>query len=741
MLSKVHAKVLSGASTKLVNDDGFRGVPRVDFNPGHPGPSLWPDAPSQFPAGATARMSVPTQANQTISVSTPLGPDALLLERVAGFEALSEPFHFRLDLLAGGGSSVDFGDILGQKVTVSVVLDDGSTRSINGVVAAFTEAEQVAGVLGDATYLRYRADVVPAFRLLERNVRSRIFQQLSVPDILKQVLQGLDVSPSLQGTYKPREYCVQYRESDLAFASRLMEDEGIYYYFTHADGTHTMVLSDNPQGHQSVPGNATVVYETVRGGVRPDDRVESWEKTQEVRSAQVRLRDHCFETPDDNLEAVQAAQPTATAGTVSHPAAVAANSGTELYDFPGGYAKRFDGISPSGGEQPDEVKAVFTDNARTAAIRMGQESAPGLRSNGSGRCRQFVAGHKFTLDRHFNADGDYVLTRVELEASVAGSYGTAGPPEGSGYRNRFECLPAAVPFRPARRTPLPKVEGPQTAVVVGTSGQEIFTDKYGRVKVQFRWDLAGKNDAGSSCWVRVGTPWAGPQWGMVHIPRIGHEVVVAFLDGDPDRPIIVGSVYNADNLPPYTLPDDMTQSGLKSRSTLSGTADNYNELRFEDKKGSEQVVFHAERDFIREVENNDSLTVGSSNSQTCPDGSQTISVYKDRTETLQTGDESVTIKKGKRTVTVHADESLTVETGNRTVTISQGNDSLTVTQGDLTIAVNAGSVSVTAMKSIELTVGASKVTVDTQGVSIQGTQVQVQGSATVTVKGGMIALN
>ena len=209
--------------------------------------------------------------------------------------------------------------------------------------------------------------------------------------------------------------------------------------------------------------------------------------------------------------------------------------------------------------------------------------------------------------------------------------GSSGPPP---YQNSFRCIPAALPFRPARTTPRPTVEGPQTAVVVGNSGDEIFTDKYGRIKVQFPWDRQGQNDANSSCWARVATPWAGQQWGIIHIPRVGHEVLVAFEEGDPDRPIVVGSVYNAQNMPPYTLPDNMTQSGYLSRSTLNGTADNFNQLRFEDKKGSEEIYFHAEKDFNRVVENNDTLKVGYDKSDK---GDQTIQIFNNQNNTIGGG--------------------------------------------------------------------------------------------------------
>jgi type VI secretion system secreted protein VgrG len=340
----------------------------------------------------------------------------------------------------------------------------------------------------------------------------------------------------------------------------------------------------------------------------------------------------------------------------------------------------------------------------------------------------------------------------------------------------------ALPYAPAEKTPRPRIPGPQTAVVVGPAGEEIFTDKYSRVKVQFPWDRDGKNDAASSCWVRVGTLWAGTQWGAIHIPRIGQEVIVAFEDGDPDRPIIVGSVYNADNMPPYTLPDNRTQSGVKSRSSLKGTAENFNELRFEDKKDSEEIYFHAEKNFNRVVENNDTLKVGflkkdkgdrtvevfnnesisigggkgeaADGSQTvdifnnqkltvgsgkgnAKDGSQTITVYKNRTTLIETGDETLTVDKGKRTEEVEGNDTLTVRTGNRAVTIKTGNDDLTVSSGNLTIKVSAGTASVEAAQKIELKCGGSTITMEPAKITIKSPMVTVQGDAKVDVKSPM----
>jgi type VI secretion system secreted protein VgrG len=290
-------------------------------------------------------------------------------------------------------------------------------------------------------------------------------------------------------------------------------------------------------------------------------------------------------------------------------------------------------------------------------------------------------------------------------------------------------------------------------VVVGQQGDEIFTDKYGRVKVQFPWDREGKKDANSSCWVRVGSVWAGKQWGGIHIPRVGQEVLVAFQEGDPDQPIIMGGVYNAEQMPPYALPDNKTQSGIKTRSTLKGGTDNFNELRFEDKKDSEEIYFHAEKDFNRVVENNDTLKVGSDKAK---DGSQTIEVWKDRTETVKTGNELVTISKGNRTVNVdkgndehhvktgnrtvdvdQGNDSHNIKQGNRAVVISMGNDSLAIKMGNQTTKLDMGASNTEAMQSITLKVGQNSITIDQMGVTIKGMMVTVEGQVQTQVKGLM----
>ncbi len=708
-----------------------------------------------------------SQAALPLGVTTPLGADALLLETLHGHEALSQPFHFRLGLLALKTTTVPFDKLLGQSSTVRMDLPDNQKRYFNGMISRVTQGRELRGVEADVTFVEYRIELVPQFWLLAHRSQSRVFQQMTVPDILKKVLTGISTSFQIQGTFQPRDYCVQYRETDFQFASRLMEDEGIYYYFKHSDGSHQMVLSNTPQSHEDIPGTAKVPYEDLNRPSRSNERVAAWEKSQDFRAGKVTLRDHSFEKPDTNYEAIRPVTESVQSGTVTHKLKVGGNDQYELYDFPGGYAARFDGVDPGGGPRPAAVEKISDDKTRTASIRMAQETTAALLIKGKGDCRGFMSGCKFTLDKHPNANGSYVLTHVEHSASVAGTYTSAEQPSLS-YSNDFSCIPLALPFAPPRTTPKARVEGPQTAVVVGPAGKEIFTDQYSRVKVQFFWDRVGTKDANSSCWVRVGTPWAGQQWGTIHIPRIGQEVIVAFEEGDPDQPIIVGSVYNATNMPPYKLPDNATQSGIKSRSTLEGSATTFNELRFEDKKDSEDVFFHAQKDFHRVVVHDDDLQVGHD---------QTIAIKNDRTETVEEGNESVTIKKGNRTVEVTTgneslnvktgnrsvevgtgndslnvktgnrtvevgtgNESLTVKTGNRAVEVSMGNDSLTIKMGNQTTKVNLGQCSTEAMQSIELKVGQSSIRIDQMGVTIKGMVVKVQGQVQVQVQGTMVQI-
>jgi type VI secretion system secreted protein VgrG len=677
-----------------------------------------------------------TQDGRFMAITTPLGKDVLLLDTFSGKESISELFCFKLGMYAEDKTKVAFDQLLGQKVTVT--LQGDTPRYFNGIIRRLTQGQRVKGIQQDSLFVRYEAEMVPQLWLLTKNVQSRIFQQKSVPDILKEVLKGIDMASEIQGTFAPRDFCVQYRESDFDFASRLMEEEGIYYFFKHSSSGHQLVLANTPQSHAAVPGPSPIEYEEVHGAAREDERISSWTKSQAIRTAKQTLRDHCFELPSDNLEAVEPVLSSVQAGTVTHQLTVGPSSNLENYDFPGRYAQRFDGVDPGGSPQAGNLQGIYQDNKRTAKIRMQEETTPAVIIEAQSDCRLMTSGHKFTLKNHFDADGSYVITSVEHKSSIEGTY-VQGEKQGSVYANTFHCIPAALPFRPQRVTPKARVDGTQTAVVVGPSGEEIFTDKYGRVKVQFFWDRQGKNDANSSCWIRVGTLWGGKQWGGIHIPRIGQEVIVAFEEGDPDQPIVVGSVYNADQMPPYGLPDKKTQSGLKSRSSLKGGSDDFNELRLEDKKDSEEVYFHAQKDFNRVVENNDTLKVGSPKAD---DGSQTTEIYKDRTETVKTGNEKLTVEQGNRDIIIKmGNDTHKVQQGNREVQIDMGNDTLTIKMGNQTTKLNVGSSSTEAMQSIELKVGQSSVKLDQTGVTIQGMTVSIQGQVQTQVQGVMTQIS
>jgi len=657
-----------------------------------------------------------TQANRVLQVTTPLGDDKLLVTGFRGNESLSSLFFFEIDLIAENSTQIDFSKLVGKEITLKITTPGNGTdpewRYIDGICAVFSQGDR------NERFTRFSAEVVPKVWLLTQQSQSRIFQLKSVPDILKAVLTGLDCDWKLQGHYEPREYCVQYRETDFDFASRLMEEEGIYYYFNHRDSGHKMVIADTPQSHAEVPGLTTVRYDMTEGGPRKADHVFGWRKIQSLRTAKYTLWDHNFQQPTQNLEAKTNITDSIQAGTVSHKLKDQSNASLERYDFPGAYAVRFDGVSPSGGAQSDRLQKILDDKDRTVKLRMQAAAVETLKVDGSSSCANFVAGHKFTLDRHFDADGDYVLVSVLHDGSLVDSY-TSGP-EGHDftYTNTFTCIPFQLPYRPPHNTPRPFVHGVQNAIVTGPAGEEIFTDKYGRVKVQFYWDRQGKKDANSSCWLRVGSSWAGKQWGFIQIPRIGQEVLVAFVEGNPDEPVIVGSVWNPETMPTYALPGNKTRSGVQTRSSMGGAAANFNEIRFEDKKGSEELYVHAEKDQNNVVEHDETTQVGHDRTENVGHDEK-ITIGNNRTEQVSVNEmitigsnrtekvganETITIG-SNRTEQVGANESITVA-ANRTRNVGQ-NETVTVALNRArTIGIN-DAITVGAAQAI--TVGAAQV--------------------------------
>lgn len=625
-----------------------------------------------------------TQDQRNVSVTTPLGKDKLLFRALAGEEALSEPFRFELDLAASDGA-IAFDDIVGQPATVAFELSSGGTRYLNGVVARFAQ------VGSDQRFTHYRAVLRPWLWQLSQQRGCKIFQQQTVVEIVTSVFDDLgfqDYRNATTGSYAPRVFCVQYRESAFAFVSRLMEEEGIFYFHEHVDGVHTLVLADDADAHADTPEIATLSY---RPGAlidrEVDDRVSSLSLERQLVPGAYASDDYNFESPATEL----------------YVSAEGAGEGQAVYEYPGLYAKTERGQS-------------------LAKLRMEALEAPATVLHAEGSARSLVSGFKVTLQDHPRADVNqaYVVTRVRHRADT------------ERYQAEFEAIPSSVPFRPPLITPKPRIHGSQTAKVVGKSGEEIWTDEYGRIKVQFPWDQDGASDENASCWIRVAQLWAGASWGAWWLPRIGQEVVVTFLEGDPDRPLVTGTVYNGDNTLPYDMPGEQTKSTIKSNSSKGG--DGFNELRFEDAAGSEEIYVHAQKDLVTDVENDRTTTVIA--------GNDTLSVQEgDRTVDVTAGNETHSVG-GTRDLTVTGDETRTNE-ANFTQTVA-GDYSLTV-DGNLTIEV-AGDVTIKADGAVTIKAGGD-VTIEAGGAwssesgtsysAKSGTEMTNEAGTSLTNKGGV----
>jgi type VI secretion system secreted protein VgrG len=523
---------------------------------------------------------------------------------------------------------------LGQSVTVELTLENDGVRYFNGIVSRFARG---AGIGRHAVY---RATVRPWIWLLSRTADCRIFQNMTVPDVIKKVFRDLgltDFDDALSGSYRSWDYVVQYRETALSFVSRLMEQEGIYYYFRHESGKHTLVLADSYSAHSAATGYEEVPYFPPEAdNLRERDHLTHWSASEQIQPGAYLINDFDFTRPKASLQA-KSADPR------DH-----AHADMEYYDYPGEYAEAGDG----------ETYAKARLQALLAQYEQGE---------GQGSARGLSAGNLFKLTQFPLDDQNREYLIVATELQIQNALRESGMNVESRVNAEISAIESRVPYRAAQLTPKPIISGPQTAIVVGKAGEEIWTDQYGRVKVQFHWDRVGKSNENSSCWVRVAQLWAGGRWGGIHIPRVGQEVIVEFLEGDPDRPIITGRVYNGDNKPPYDLPANQTQSGIKSRSTKGGNPDNFNELRFEDKKGEEQVYVQAEKDLkiyakhdeTRRIDNDRVKDIGKN---------ETVTIGVDRTETVGSN-EQITIGKN-RTETVGANESITIG-GDRTETVAK----------------------------------------------------------------------
>ena len=664
---------------------------------------------------------------------------------------------------------LDLQDLIGTQITIEMDKDLGDGKyTFSGTCISVECLGLYQGML------HLVAEVRPWLWYLTRTSNNRIFQEKTTVEIVKQILGdhgfSSDIQDKLQGSYPQRGYCVQYRESDFDFINRLMEEEGIYYFFVTTGAQEKMVLADGVSAHKPVDGYAKIDFKHREAEYRrKEDHIFDWSDTARVTPGKVTLEDYDFKSPRVELLTSKAI----SKGKHSH-------KNYELYQYPGRYEKAADGD-------------------KRARVRIEAEAARHRISRGVGNVRALRVGNTFELIDHPRVTGSEKefltvaathLMQVEndyddenaldrpLAASGADNTEHFGEDNHDTYRCNFEVIPKAEPYRAPLTTHWPEIVGLQTAVVTGPSGEEIYTDEYGRIKVQFHWDREGKKDESTTCWVRCVMPWTGKNWGMISVPRIGQEVAIQFEEGDPDRPICTGMLYNGDTKPPFALPANMTQTGIVTRSTKSGSAGTFNELVFEDKKDAEFVRLQSERDYKETIKNNAEITIGLEHKDS---GDLTQTIHRNKTETLNTGDHTFTVKAGHQTIAVKKDLKETVEgdstqtitgdttqeikqgnlkqtvkSGNVTREVSMGNETQTIKMGNLTVKANMGKVDIEAMQSITLKVGTSSIKLDPSGVTIKGLMVKVkaeamleakspmsnvEGSGLLILKGGMTMIN
>ena len=636
--------------------------------------------------------------------------------RLEAREALDTPATLSLRVL-GSLPAAAPGTMTGNHATVSLVWGD-TPRLIDAVC---TRAARLPSTV-DASHFALELHSWPWLLTLSRN--HRVFQGKTAQQIIEAVFAGhgmTDYTFSLTGTAATREWCVQYEESDFTFVSRLCEEEGWFYFFRHATGTHTLVIADSNDAFVALPGNATLNCTSGTSAARETAQILYCEIVEDTAAGLFAHTDYAWPTPAAQLYSQAQASP----------------DGPTVYEYPGHYTTSDSG-STLAKQRVDALRA-------TARLLVGESD-----------CRALTPGYRFTLAGHEDesANVEWVVRSVTHEA------------DHDQYRNRFEAFPAATTWRPARTTQRPRMPT-QTATVVGKSGEEQWTDQYARVKVQFHWDRDGKNDEQSSCWIRVAQPWASKGFGMQFMPRVGDEVVVTFVDADPDRPLITGSVYNGANLPPYTLPDNQTQSGIKTNTSKGGNG--FNELRFEDKQDNEEVFLQAQKDLNANVLNDAGWTIGhdetttikNARTHTVKGGDDTLVVEQgSRSMTVKTGDETVDIK-GARTVKAGGDETRTVGgdlaqtvTGNMTLTVD-GNltikvsGTLTLQSGGNLSAKSDASITQQAAMSLTNQAGTSltnksdgTLSNEAQSVTNKGAvQQTVDGGGMLVVKGGIVKIN
>ena len=665
-----------------------------------------------------------SQVNRRMRLITPLPEGELVLSQFSGQESISQPFEFEIQALSEN-HEINLESLLGKPVTVVIDTVAGPSRYFNGLVIA---AQQLGA---EGTYANYTLQLRSWLWMLERYSDCRIFQTKNAKQIVEEVFASrgfADFKFQVSETLQVREYCVQYRETDLNFVSRLLEEEGFSYHFTHENGRHEMLIYDGRTKRQPFAGYAEIPFFAPADAAKArQDHISHWHSGLRLDTNAVELTDYDFEAPKANLAARK---------VKLLPSAAAVG---EQYDYPGGYVK-------------------LPDGERYAALRGETLGAGYNRAVGRGDCEGICPGHAFTLTEHADArlsGQEYLVISARYQLEVDGH--RSGDGGGEDFQCSFQVGKTAVPFRPPQRAARRRVDGIQTAVVVGPKGEEIHVDEFGRIKIQFHWDRLGKPDDTCSCWVRVATIWSGKQWGSVFTPRIGMEVVVDFLEGDPDKPVVIGCLYNGDNKPPYPLPAEKTKSGIKSRSSKQGGTADFNELYFEDKKGEELVSVHAQKDYQQHVENDRRVTV---------DHDEIVKIENDDSWTIG-NDRKVDIG-NKLDSTVGADETRDVG-NNRTTTVGnndklhaknnveiKANNQITLVTGqskivmkmDGTIEISCMNLKIAAMANAEIKANAK---LDAKGsmTTVEGVKTTIKGSAMLDMsaggmaqlKGGIVMIN
>jgi len=640
---------------------------------------------------------------------------------------------------------IDLSGLLGQKLRVIEGRNGGDApRAFPGTCVSIEYLGNPTGVA------HYRAVLRPSLWFLGRSRENRVFQVMTVIDIAREILQTYgfwgDVDNQVSGEYPARGYTIQYRETDLDFLCRLFEEEGIYFFFAIENDVEKMRLVDSPGAHPSIQwGNPMPFRGLDETGHRAGGHVFSWQTGLGATTGKITLYDYDFEKPAAHLHASNSIEK----GTHS-------GNDFEAYIYPGRFRTTDEGEARARVRMEAEAVRHHTVHgaANTANLGVGEtfEMADHPRHSEN---RSWLITRATHVMRCRDVDRPPVGRGVPIGAEYGGD--TAGD---DGYRVLFDAIPDDVQYRAPLVTPWPEIAGVHTAIVTGPRGEEIHTDKYGRIKVQFHWDRVGQGDEATSCWVRCMMPWSGKGWGMMAVPRIGQEVVVQFEEGNPDRPLVIGMLYNADTMPPWALDANKTQSGVKTNSTKGGGG--FNELMMEDKKDAELVRFQAERDYRQIVKNDAEITVGLEHKDK---GDMTLTVHRNLTETVKTGDHAFTVAAGKQTIkvkkdkdetiegksklTVTGDVSETVKTGNRTEdikmgnvtrTLDMGNEATTLKLGNLDVKCDLGKITMEAMQSIELKVGGSSIKIDQVGVTIKGAMTfKAEGGLTAEMKGALSA--